>query len=121
MNFNSICLFILVIAAYTNLYKGKRPHLRRMQTFARPRESRPDATNFILAMTQDDMFWTFQTAIQQGGSFYKKLGEAGLVADADNKAALVRAFPRLIQQYGPSSTLYVRPANPKKVTLPDLK
>tara|TARA_R100000152_G_scaffold16716_1_gene8257 strand:+ start:1370 stop:1585 length:216 start_codon:yes stop_codon:yes gene_type:complete len=69
-------------------------------------------------MTYDQIFWTFQTAIQNGGGFYSKLGEAGVLADAENKQLLLKTFPKLISHYGPNSTLYVRPANLKPVELP---
>tara|TARA_R100001082_G_scaffold74987_1_gene43350 strand:- start:236 stop:427 length:192 start_codon:yes stop_codon:yes gene_type:complete len=58
-------------------------------------------------MTQHEIFNTLQTAIRHGGTFSKKLAEAALVADADNKALIFRTWPRLITQYGPSSALYI--------------
>ena len=57
-------------------------------------------------MTAHEAFNTLQTAIKLGGSFSRKLAEAALVADADNKALIFRTWPRLITKYGPSSTLY---------------
>ena len=57
-------------------------------------------------MTPDETFNTLQTAIHLGGSFYKKLAEAALVADADNKALIFKTWPRLVTQYGPGSALY---------------
>ena len=62
---------------------------------------------YNIHMTPNETFNTLQTAIQRGGTFSKKLAEAALVADADNKALIFRTWPRLITQYGPSSTLYV--------------
>ena len=59
-------------------------------------------------MTQDEIFYTFQTAMQYGGAFYKKLGECGLVADAENKSLILQTWPRLVSQYGPTSTLYIK-------------
>ena len=58
-------------------------------------------------MTPNETFNTLQTAIQNGGTFYKKLAEAALVADAENKALIFKNWPRLISHYGPSSPLYV--------------
>ena len=57
-------------------------------------------------MTPSETYNTLQTAIKFGGSFSRKLAEAALVADADNKALIFRTWPRLTTQYGPSSTLY---------------
>ena len=57
-------------------------------------------------MTDHETYNTLQTAIRYGGSFYRKIAEAALVADADNKALIFRTWPRLITQYGPSSTMY---------------
>ena len=47
-------------------------------------------------MTQDEIFYTFQTAMQYGGAFYKKLGECGLLADAENKSLILQTWPRLV-------------------------
>ncbi len=58
-------------------------------------------------MNSNETFNTLQTAIKFGGTFSKKLAEAALVADADNKALIFRTWPRLITQYGPSSALYI--------------
>ena len=57
-------------------------------------------------MNQNETYNTLQTAIKFGGSFSRKLAEAALVADADNKALIFRTWPRLITQYGPGSVLY---------------
>jgi len=57
-------------------------------------------------MTDHETYNTLQTAIRYGGSFYRNIAEAALVADADNKALIFRTWPRLITQYGPGSTMY---------------
>ncbi len=59
-------------------------------------------------MNQDEIFYTFQTAMQSGGAFYSKLGECGLLADAENKSLILQTWPRLVSQYGPMSTLYIK-------------
>ena len=59
-------------------------------------------------MTQDEIFYTFQTAMQHGGAFYKKLGECGLLADGENKSLILQTWPRIVSQYGPMSTLYIK-------------
>tara|TARA_Y100001963_G_C6605810_1_gene364700 strand:- start:263 stop:448 length:186 start_codon:yes stop_codon:yes gene_type:complete len=57
-------------------------------------------------MNQSEVLNTFKTAIKHGGSFESSLGKAGLLADADNKALLLRDFPFFLQKYGPGSGLY---------------
>ena len=57
-------------------------------------------------MTQHETYSTLQTAIKFGGAFHRKLAEAALVADADNKSLIFKTWPRLTTQYGPGSTLY---------------
>ena len=58
-------------------------------------------------MTDTETYNTLHTAIHLGGSFYKKLAETALVADADNKALIFKTWPRLVTQYGPGSVLYL--------------
>jgi hypothetical protein len=57
-------------------------------------------------MTQSDIYWTFQTAIHSGGSFYARLAGAGLVADPFNRDRLLAAFPEMAETYGPASQLH---------------
>jgi len=57
-------------------------------------------------MTPQETYNTLQTTIKFGGSFSRKLAEAALAADADNKALIFRTWPRLITQYGPGSAMY---------------
>ena len=57
-------------------------------------------------MSQDEVYNTFYTAIIFGGSFYKKLGEAGILADAENKSLILKTWPRMVTQYGPNSSMY---------------
>ena len=57
-------------------------------------------------MNQSEVLNTFKTAAKHGGSFASALGKAGILADADNKALLLRTFPFFLQKYGPSSSLY---------------
>jgi len=58
-------------------------------------------------MTQDEIFYTFQTAIEKGGGFYSRLAQAGLIADAENRALILKTWPKFISHYGPNSTLYI--------------
>ena len=43
-------------------------------------------------MTTNDTYWTLQTAINHGGGFYRRLAEATLHADPDNKQRVMLAF-----------------------------
>ena len=42
---------------------------------------------------------TFDMMIRRGGSFVQKLAEAWRVADSDNSAKLIRAFPEYFASY----------------------
>jgi hypothetical protein len=57
-------------------------------------------------MTSSDTFWTLQTAIAYGGGFMRRLAEAGIHADPDNRQRLLLAFPELQQCYGPQTWLH---------------
>ena len=71
-------------------------------------------------MTQDEIFWTLQTAIKHGGGFMRRLAEAALIADADNKAKIFETWPSLISVYGPSSLFYEKPKSPELPNLHNL-
>ncbi len=57
-------------------------------------------------MNQSEVLNTFKTALNHGSSFESALGKAGILADADNKALMLRTWPFLLQKYGPSTCLY---------------
>tara|TARA_R100001082_G_scaffold97655_1_gene65578 strand:- start:454 stop:639 length:186 start_codon:yes stop_codon:yes gene_type:complete len=57
-------------------------------------------------MTGNEVLKLFKTAAHYGNGFEKRLAEAGIVADADNKALILRTWPFLSQQYGPGSALF---------------
>jgi hypothetical protein len=57
-------------------------------------------------MTPTDSYWTFRAAMAYGGGFIKRLAEAGLHADPDNRQRLLLAFPELQQCYGPQTFLH---------------
>ena len=59
-----------------------------------------------LTMNQDEVLKTFKTALNHGSSFESALGKAAILADADNKALMLRTWPFFLQKYGPSSALY---------------
>jgi hypothetical protein len=57
-------------------------------------------------MNPTDTYWTFQTAIQHAGGFYRRLAEAGLLADPVNRAKIFEAWPDMIRVYGPDTLLH---------------
>jgi hypothetical protein len=57
-------------------------------------------------MNDSDIYWTFETAIQYGGSFFQALGHAGLKADPGNKRRILAAFPEMVATYGTASRLH---------------
>jgi hypothetical protein len=57
-------------------------------------------------MSNSDVYWTFVTAAQYGGSFYQAMGNAGLAADPNNKRRILQAFPEMVATYGPASKLH---------------
>ncbi len=54
-------------------------------------------------MTQSEITRMFHIAQVHGGSFFCKLATAGLVADPDNVAKILRTWPELQGIYGPGS------------------
>ena len=48
-------------------------------------------------MSNNDIYWTLQTAIEYGGGFYRRLAEATLLADPNNRSRVLVAFPEIIQ------------------------
>jgi hypothetical protein len=57
-------------------------------------------------MSNSDIYWTFVTAAQYGGSFYQAMGKAGLAADPINKRRILQAFPEMVATYGAASRLH---------------
>jgi hypothetical protein len=49
---------------------------------------------------------TLLTAKHYGGSFYRLLAEAALIADPVNRDTLLTAFPSINATYGPKSVFY---------------
>jgi len=59
-------------------------------------------------MTHDQIHHTLLTACRFGGSFYRQLATAALIADPSNRQRIFEAFPELIQQYGPTTSFYLK-------------
>ena len=57
-------------------------------------------------MSDTDIHYTFVTATQYGGNFFRRLAEAGLAADPLNRQRLITAFPELLSSYGPDTKLH---------------
>jgi hypothetical protein len=57
-------------------------------------------------MSDSDVYFTFATAAQYGGSFYQAMGKAGLAADPINKRRILAAFPEMVATYGPASRMH---------------
>lgn len=57
-------------------------------------------------MTPEEAHWTLKTTLKYGGSFYRALASAGLLADKNNLQRLFQAFPELKINYGPDSRFY---------------
>ena len=72
-----------------------------------PRPTGGDNLNLSVSrMNQSEVLNTFKTALNHGSGFESALGKAGILADADNKALMLRTWPFFLQKYGPSSALY---------------
>jgi hypothetical protein len=56
-----------------------------------------------IELSSSDAYWTLQTAVKYGGGFHKRLAEAGLCADHDNRRKLFETWPDLIAVYGPQT------------------
>jgi hypothetical protein len=54
-------------------------------------------------MSNNDIYWTLQTTIEYGGGFYRRLAEATLLADPNNRSRVLDAFPEIMQIYGPQT------------------
>ena len=59
-------------------------------------------------MTSQEVFNTFNTVIESTDSspFFKQLAKAALVATPDDKALIMRTWPKFVQNFGPGTTLY---------------
>ena len=72
-----------------------------------PSRPKGDISNLSVSrMNQTEVLNTFKTALNHGSGFESALGKAGILADADNKALMLRTWPFFLQKYGPSSALY---------------
>ena len=57
-------------------------------------------------MTGTEVLNIFKTAAHHGSGFQKRLAQAGILADPDNKALILRTWPFFVQTYGPGTALY---------------
>ena len=59
-------------------------------------------------MTQNEVTLTFRACQSHGGSFMRTLATAGLIADPENVAKILRTWPEIEAVYGPGSKFYER-------------
>ena len=80
---------ILVCASINNRGRSDQPE-------------RSDLGNPILTMTDKEIFNTFASVIDcpSASPFLKRLAQAGLVAMPQDKALILKTWPRLMMQYG---------------------
>tara|TARA_R100000458_G_C8243377_1_gene221861 strand:+ start:549 stop:740 length:192 start_codon:yes stop_codon:yes gene_type:complete len=59
-------------------------------------------------MTSEEVFNTFNSVLETADStpFLKQLAKAALIATPDDKALIMRTWPKFVQNYGPVSTFY---------------
>ena len=74
----------------------------------RPTPERSDLGNPILPMTDKEIFNTFASVIDSpdASPFLKRLAQAGLVAMPQDKALILKTWPRIMMQYGPHTKRY---------------
>tara|TARA_R100000353_G_scaffold95693_1_gene70034 strand:- start:1211 stop:1498 length:288 start_codon:yes stop_codon:yes gene_type:complete len=74
----------------------------------RPTPERSELGNLILTMTDKEIFNTFASVIDcpRASAFLKRLAQAGLVAMPQDKALILKTWPRLFMQYGPHTKGY---------------
>ena len=85
---------------------GRRPTPTAYNSQPPPRPKGDNSNLIVSRMNQTEVLNTFKTALNHGSGFESALGKAGILADADNKALMLRTWPFFLQKYGPSSALY---------------
>ena len=74
----------------------------------RPTPERLNLGTSTLPMTDKEIFNTFASVIDcpRASAFLKRLAQAGLVAMPEDKALILKTWPRLFMQYGPHTKGY---------------
>ena len=69
---------------------------------------RPNLMYLFFPMTSQEVFNTFNSVIESSDSspFLKQLAKAALIATPDDKALIMRTWPKVVQNFGPGSSLY---------------
>jgi len=69
---------------------------------------RPNLMYLFFPMTSQEVFNTFNTVIEsaEASPFLRHIAKAALVATPDDKALIMRTWPKFVQNYGPGSSLY---------------
>jgi len=57
-------------------------------------------------MTSKQLIYTFSSMERNGGGFCRLLAQAWCKADVANKVRIEKAFPHLLEDYGPGSAFY---------------
>jgi len=58
-------------------------------------------------LNDQQYFHTLRTMEEMGGSFVHNLGKAWIHADSFNRDRLEKAFPDMVDRFGPPSSLYL--------------
>ena len=74
----------------------------------RPTPERLNLGTSTLPMTDKEIFNTFASVIDcpSASPFLKRLAQAGLVAMPQDKALILKTWPRIMMQYGPHTRRY---------------
>ena len=86
---------------------GLRFH-KKPRSKSNPYISQLDLGNPIVTMTNQEIFNTFASVIDCSGAspFFKRIAQAGLVANPDDKALILKTWPEIYLHYGPYSALH---------------
>ena len=86
---------------------GLRFH-KRTEVEVQPLYSQLDLGNYIVTMTNQEIFNTFASVIDCSGAspFFKRIAQAGLVAKPEDKQLILKTWPEIYLHYGPYSALH---------------
>lgn len=60
----------------------------------------------VTTLTREQLYYTFASMYRHGGGFCASLAQAWCKADPNNKRRIERAFPDLLEDFGPNSHYY---------------
>ena len=81
---------------------------RKAEVEVQPLYSQLDLGNHIVTMTNQEIFNTFASVIDCSVAtpFMKRIAQAGLVANPENKQLILKTWPEIYLHYGPYSALH---------------